>query len=116
MSDIKYIVDSWANNKVINMLKNVRLLKTDEIEIENTEYDACGGNGCIVPKKVVKEGWIANQNYSFWTMNRKDSFTVYIIESNGSVVEQTVSVGAHNFSVVRPVVELYKNNGITRKN
>ena len=118
-SAIKYVIDVWAKNNVLSSnIKEVRLLKIDEDEIETTteEYDCCGGCGaCIRTHEVIKEEWLYSEQYQYWTMsNGNTQSEVLVISSNGVLFGSTVY--STSGSTVRPIVELYKNDGITKKN
>ena len=114
-SDIKYIVDSWAKEEVPSNLKQARLIKKEEVDTEMTEYDPCHGCGDISQKEVVVHDWMGGYEY-WWTMTPYPSGNTHII----TIGNDSISSGGirNDFIVfnIRPVVELYKNDGITRKN
>ncbi len=94
-------------------LKQARLIKKDEVDAEMTEYDPCHGCGVISQKEVIVHDWMGGYEYC-WTMTPDPSVNTHII----TIGNYSISAGGirNDYIVfnIRPVVELYKNDGITR--
>ena len=111
-SDVKYIVDSWANAKVQDGLQEARLITKEEIDnyFAYEEYDPCGG--CGAKSYRISKIWMYNNNYWYWTMSPKtDSNTdVWFVASNGNMYTNSSDYydGSH-FGFVRPVIVLPKS-------
>ena len=61
---------------------------------------------------MLTQDFLYNSNYWYYTMTPKVAgWTVYQIGSDGEVSGSSTAY----YSAVRPVIELYKNDGITRK-
>ena len=119
-SDIKYVVDEWSEDKVPSGLSEARLITKEEYEaITNIETIPTPTAPNITYTPMYD--WQYNNKYWYWTMSSyNDSIRNLVVNQSGGLENGDVyyNYGAvdSNFGVVRPVVELYKNNGITRKN
>ena len=116
LSEIKYIVDSWAAAKFSSdQLKQVgdyraRLIEKNEIEME--EYEQCTQfQGCYNATRI-KDTWMYNSNYWYWTMspNNDSSSSVWYVNPNGILSNYSVR---KNNGAVRPVINVYKNKIMT---
>ena len=105
-----------------NDLKQTRLITYVDLEDLGYECREVEMNGNIKNRFIKTEvvpTWIWNSNYSYWTMEADYSDMVDVLKIDGEVSSyngggrQCVDETSY---VVRPVVELYKNDGITRKN
>ena len=108
-SDIKYVVDAWAIDKVPKGLEEARLIKIDEIETESKEVDGCGGCGAVfVHQDFAKYEWMHNSNHIYWTMTSSSdsTYNVKTVYSDGSLEQRDVY---YSGSVVRPVIVLSKS-------
>ena len=106
-SEIKYVVDAWAMDKVPSGLQESRLIKEDEIETETHEVDMCGGYGCMATVDIAKYDWL--KGFDYWTMtpNISSISTVLVASSGGSTI-QSISVVQSGLTV-RPVIVLSKS-------
>ena len=115
-SDIKYVVDSWINDKVSTKdIINARLITSEEIEnnIGYQEYEYRPCQVCDVEiSKIIALTWIYSGDYDYWTMNNYGDINIITVEHDGKVKNENSFLKDY---VVRPVVELYKNDGIKRK-
>ena len=123
-SEVKYAVDNWAkSNTNVSLLSEARLINSDDLEQLGFEY----GRIMVGPPEGIP-GYPVNSNvpswvyeYTYWTMsayrddNNVSTSSVFGVESNG-VSRFSVGTASCYDTLVRPVVELYKNDGITRKN
>ena len=111
-SEVKYVVNAWKVDQA-PAATDSRLVSKDEIEIEERDYDCCGGCGsCIATGEFVKYDWMYNSNYSYWTITSDpDSLSrVYSVESNGRIDKRSISSGYGSaIVVVRPVIVLPKS-------
>ena len=115
-SDIKYVVDAWANdNFSINDLKNKRLITKDEYLnycIEE-EYQSSPSNTSI--RYIPQYDWLKADGGDYYTMSSYDDAVdgVSIIISNGDIgltcIHQHPAVSSGGKGLVRPVVEIYKS-------
>ncbi len=118
-SDIKYVVDAWSDGKASINLKKVRLLTFEEL-INNLgyEYSEKGTDIGYFPAEFTPL-WVKNVDYNYWTMSTyNDSAYIWCLGEGQKLMSDPVygSRYSHTLNVIRPVVELYKNDGITRKN
>ena len=119
-SDIKYVVDELSEDKVPTGLSEARLITKEEYDaITNVETIPTPTAPNITYTPIYD--WQYNNNYWYWTMSSyNDSIRNWVVNQSGGLGNGDVyyNYGAvdSNFGVVRPVVELYKNDGITRKN
>ncbi len=111
-SDIKYIVDAWANSEA-PLAVEARLITKDEID-DNMGYEEfdipCGS--CGAKGERISKSWMYNSNYSYWTMSVKDSLPtkVWGVSLNGSVGTASVNSGQGTGNqAVRPVIVLSKS-------
>ena len=114
-SEIKYVVDAWAKDKMgISNLKDddlgykARLITLDELTINlGYEYNNFGTlypstNGYNTP------GWIYNGKYQYWTMSQKDDSNtkIWYVSFEGKLL--TTGHNVAGIEVVRPVINLKK--------
>ena len=105
-SEIKYVIDAWSADKASSAIE-ARLISKNEIETEQKEYDASGGCGAMFTGDFVKNDWMYNNNYWYWTNTPKDntSTDVWTVNSNSLVNNNYVFA----MGVVRPVIVLPKS-------
>ena len=113
LSEIKYVVDSWTNNKLsIYDLKEdslgykTRLITFEEL-INNLGYVRESGASYMSQSKKNTPSWVYNIKYAYWTMSAydKDPSILWNLSGNGDVYVNDV----RNISLaVRPVINLYK--------
>lgn len=89
----------------------------DEYESNCEEVYYIDNSGDEKTKLEPKYEWLNSNQYEYWTMSISgdSSDAVVGISSSGSFFT-AYEVYYTDRNVVRPVVELYKNDGITRKN
>ena len=108
-SDVKSVVDTWANNKFTDELKEVdgysaRLIQFSELMpglgyVKNGENYPVNGN---VPS------WVWNSNYWYWTMtpwqdgDQPSSLDVWNVCGDGTF-------DYNDEGAVRPVINVYKS-------
>ena len=114
-SEIKCVVDAWKTAKAPAAIK-ARLITSDEyysLTIAE-EYETPSDSGI---RYVPQYDWICNGGYGYWTNNvYQDSLNSVIKIGNGYGGTGLYSDDVYSYyTLVRPVVELYKNDGITRK-
>ena len=108
LSDVKYVVDAWAQEKTnSNEIMEIRLLKSEDLE--NLDYVW----GQVTPSDMGYVPSNGNQSlvridYNYWTMSKyEDSNTyVFMMTGNGMLVDVGVD---YNYCVVRPVIVLKKS-------
>ena len=117
-SEVKYAVDAWKTANA-PLATEARLITKDEIDnnFEFEEVDCCGGCG-FCTENLIKETWMYNSNYNYWTMSQSNSLTfgVWGVNNRGKLIELRVSGydgngGDNNgsYDVVRPVIVLPKS-------
>ena len=114
-SYVKQVVDAWATDKVPGEIITLRLLTYDELIMNfgyNNSQKSCVGGGCFHAKNDSVPIWIYNSQYKYWTMT--GDYKLWNVYSNGDIYDDAFP--SMSTYTVRPVVELYKNDGITRKN
>ena len=113
-SEIKHIVDSWKENNLLAVdLKLARLITVDEYKANCEENYYVNDSGQEMMSYEPQYNWMYSNDYSYWTMSgvNDSDYQVMDISMDGHMgVADVLSSGT-----VRPVVELYKNDGITRK-
>ena len=116
ISDIKTIVDAWANDNtnasdlvIDSMGYSVRLITLDEL-ISNYGFLL---NNEATGYKIVGENvpdWLCNSQYSYWTMTpyNDDNYHVWVvgIHYSEAILKDT---NYNSFSSVRPVINLKKS-------
>ena len=110
-SEIKYVVDAWALDKVPNGLVDARLLQYDEL-IDNLGYDMATWD--VSAWKVNPDytpNFVYNSNYRYWTMSQhNDSLdSVWTVLGGGALGEFQVHQFMGEGYVVRPVIVLDKS-------
>ena len=111
-SDIKFIVDAWANDVLNNTnLKvvdgySVRLIK--DIELETFGYGFIG-NGVVNVNATVPT-WVYDSQYAYWTMTPypNHKFNVRVVRNQGTTQYHAV-YRSYNSDTVRPVINVYKS-------
>ena len=110
-SEIKYVVDAWALDKVPNGLVDARLLQYDEL-IDNLGYDmATWDVSAWVVNPDYTPNFVYNSNYRYWTMSQhNDSLdSVWTVLGGGALGEFQVHQFRGEGYVVRPVIVLDKS-------
>ena len=110
-SDVKYIVDLWANNEFLkNEIIEARLFSFDEVHGLGYASEAespCGGACGILYYSVndLVPTWIYNDNYNYWIMGTDEK--IWNVRENGSI---SMSNSYNYENTVRPVVVIKKNS------
>ena len=101
-SEIKYVVDAWAADKVPNGLVEARLITIEELR-NSLGYGNLNDINSNVPS------WVYNDNYGYWTGSSVDNFSidVWLVNSNGNLYSSMVCSASS--PVVRPVIVLPKS-------
>ena len=117
-SDIKHIVDAWAEDKIEEKyLKEARLIKVDEVEMQSVQRDGCG-HGCWYTSTGIKHNWVYSNQYEYWTMSLADSTTtpIYVVADCDDFLKKGTSFSDNNgfgyynyYAAVRPVIVLSKS-------
>ena len=120
-SDVKYVVDAWASDKlktndlvVDSTGYSVRLIRYDEyVDLCDTET-VVEGTGSYI-KYNPQYDWLSNSNYFYWTMSPVDdsynkifSVSPYGDMDRSNVVYRSDSHDGYLGSVVRPVITISK--------
>ena len=108
-SEIKHVVDAWADSNFKNQdVISKRLLNYDDIinDICYDENNIIYGWYISVTDKIPT--WFYNEKYWYWTMvpNANYDYELWVVTNEGHI-NTSSAVGNFNI-VVRPVVELYK--------
>ena len=114
-SEVKYVVDAWANDKINtsdlkedNLGYKTRLITFEDLT-NNLGYPKEYGVTYIGLDKENTPSWVYDNSYSYWTMSAYEDSTnvMWIVYYNSGV--STGSVYG-NGSVVRPVITLLKSS------
>ena len=118
-SEVKYVVDAWANEKLTSVdLKvdstgySARLITFDELTT-NLGYDAevAKEEGYVNPSTNGETpAWLYNEYYRYWTMSQYQysSLSVWDVSPIGDLCISDVRY-YYGEGVVRPVITLYKS-------
>ncbi len=112
-SEIKYVVDSWAADKVPSGLKEARLITSDEYS-EYTVEETIETPTAPQTAYVSQYDWMYNDNYTYWTESQfEDSpIKVWLVSHAGSLVNYSIvnkNERRIKLYVVRPVIVLDKS-------
>ena len=114
-SDVKYIVDAWADDNFDgNVLKSKRLITKDEYTNNCIEEEYQSSPSSISIRYVPMYDWLIIDGY-YYTMDSMYDYddSVTTIKSDGDVGGSTVyqhpAISNSGKGLVRPVVELYKS-------
>ena len=121
-SDIKYVVDAWANSTLddseLSIDENnykVRLITMNEL-LNNLGYSnsVLDGTGYKLIPEYTPE-FVYNSNYSYWTMSsfEDSNYNIFTVEESGWLSYYPVcglSNPTQRFHTVRPVINLYKTS------
>ena len=107
-SDIKYVVDEWANENIKNGLQEARLIQYNEFENLGYVEGQTSPSDIGWAKSENTPSWVYNSNYWYWTMSPCDnsSVSVYSVFYEGQV-GNFGGVFYHTM-VVRPVITISK--------
>ena len=103
-SEIKYVLDSWAQANVPSGLQEVRLITTDELS----------NLGGVIPENATDTpaestelpSWLYSNDYSYWAIGLNESNKSIIVTTEGLLSYSDIRTW---FAVVRPVVVLSKS-------
>ena len=107
-SEIKYVVDAWAQAKVPTGLKEARLITYDEL-IDNLGYDPTISSAGIPQVNDNVPSWVYNINYSYWTMSQYNDSASIVWGVNDYGYLYRGYVGNSYDTAVRPVITLKKS-------
>ena len=113
-SEVKYVVDLWAQLKVPDGLEEVRLITIEEVSSLGYEW--------MKTCPTCDEGWVKTENtptwlydgsYGYWTMSPKNDSTlnVWFVSIDGGFGNSLVykyDHGSYRYNV-RPVIKLKKS-------
>ena len=114
-SDIKYVVDKWAQAKVLSGLVESRLITKDEYVGLSNEEQRVTDTGEQYNILSPQYNWMYNSNYSYWTnTSYADSLSkVWGVRNSGAlgsgVDYGSATVYSGDNGVVRPVIVLSKS-------
>ena len=110
-SEIKYIVDAWALDKVQDGLEEARLITYEEINsmvtVETVETPTAS-----IAKYVTQYDWLFCSDYSYWTMSPyQDSLSyIWVVSAAAKMENDGYGGGPHHYQkVVRPVITIKKS-------
>ena len=106
-SEIKYVVDAWAEEKVPNGLEEARLITKSEYEVMTSEVIIQTPTDPIV-QTTPQFDWMCSNEYSYWIYPYTDS------SSSSGAIDTIGRFGNYsiysNAFVVRPVIVLNKSS------
>lgn len=104
-SDIKYVIDAWAKDKVSNGLQDVRLIKYGEL-IDELGFKLKNSGTGYEPSLTKTPSWLYDVDYHYWTMSLYDDRYVYRWTLGGDYC------GGNNAGLC--AVPTYENNYLVR--
>ena len=118
-SDVKYVVDAWALDKLGDALKEdsggykARLITYDEL-IDNLGYEIkfyCSDQTLYTGTLDNVPSWVYNSNYRYWTMSIYDSYLgdLLYVKEDGKIASYGSYSTNYTTLTIRPVVTLSKN-------
>ena len=111
-SEIKYVVDAWAIDKIPSGLQEARLITKEEIdenfEYEEYDYKPCGDAcGVVIKRNRISASWMYN-NGAYWTSSLSQDYANNIlIFTTGEWGDSSPVYMPSSF--VRPVIILDKS-------
>ena len=110
-SDIKYVVDAWAADKVGSKLEEARLLTlADMIDDLGMEFNQTYPTTLQLQTTEDTPLWVFGENYYYWTMTPNTDKTIDVwnvdLRWHGSMTSRSVHGG---YRAVRPVVTIKKS-------
>ena len=114
-SEVKYVVDAWADDNFDDGLVEARLISIDEIRNNYTieQYKPCGDACGVISEKITADTpWMFNSDYVYWTMsvNPARSNSVWTVGEIGSIDFSNVHNGNYYHNrVVRPLIVVKKS-------
>ncbi len=114
-SDIKYVVDAWAQTNTVDSDLAVdltgysaRLLTYEEL-ITNLGYSAAEPDVTTMDLNIESvPDWVYNSNYWYWTMSQYQDEMIRVWRVGGSGNVDALSVYDNVGRIVRPVIVLKK--------
>ena len=107
-SEIKYVVDAWALDKVPNGLIEARLITYEELDDNMSQTQVCTVD--CYETIGLKYKWLYDYSYQYWTMSPygDSTDTVWIVDSSYRMVGGKVNFRNDFYRLVRPVIVLSK--------
>ena len=112
-SEIKYVVDAWANDKV-GSYEEARLITINDL-IDNLGYEYVEENSITEYRKTeLTPAWAYGSNYSYWTSSQNPNKQSYVwdVVFNGNIGKISVNGNYDSGSIaiaVRPVITISKS-------
>ena len=108
-SEIKYVVDAWANAKLgENGYEEARLITFDELK-DNLGFEYYNnGSAAFWQKTENTPSWVYNENYWYWTMIQYNDSASNVWSVNGDGSLDNHGVTSSN-GAVRPVITISKS-------
>ena len=116
-SDIKYVVDAWAQTNTVDSDLVVdltgysaRLLTYEEL-ITNLGYSAAEPDVTTMDLNIESvPDWVYNSNYWYWTMSQYQDEMIRVWRVGGSGNVDALSVYDNVGRIVRPVITISKSS------
>ena len=102
-SEVKYVVDAWAEASVPSGLEEARLISYEEL----TNDLGCSNNNCI----NSSYNWLYNVEHYYWTMSPYGTSSVWRVFTNGilNTYGNVSNFYSGGNALVRPVIVLSKS-------
>ena len=110
-SDIKYVVDAWATDKVGSKLQEARLLTLDDMMDDlGIEMNRTNPTTYQIVQTEDTPQWVFGENYYYWTMtpNTDKDIDVWYVNSRSSGLVYSNYVRGYD-NAVRPVITISKS-------
>lgn len=110
-SDIKYVVDAWATDKVGSKLQEARLLTLDDMMDDlGIEMNRTNPTSYQIVQTEDTPQWVFGENYYYWTMTPNTDKDIDVWNVNNRSSGYVRSNYVHNYydRAVRPVITVKK--------
>ena len=111
-SDIKYVVDAWATDKVGSKLQEARLLTLDDMMDDlGIEMNRTNPTTYQIVQTEDTPQWVFGENYYYWTMtpNTDKDINVWNVSDGSPGYVYSNKVHSSYSGAVRPVVTISKS-------
>ncbi len=110
-SEVKYVVDAWAEDNVARGLYEARLITFDELKNVFGYTYGQSGTSMVWHSSESTPDWVYNTNSYYWTMSKYEdsSQSVYTVEQNGHLNNNLIYDGDSYGGLIRPVIILDKS-------
>ena len=102
-SEIKYVIDAWAQEKVSSVAIEVRLLTLADL-INNLGFELESMQTSYIPSPTNTPSWV--YGFSYWTMSSNNDSSLDTWNMSGSSLQYNK---VYSYNMIRPVIVLSKS-------